>query len=155
MCWRCLHVRLIGPRMHLFDPGVVRALGGRLREPLDAAERGFLLETWILHELRAAMASQDTGGQLHYWRTPSGSGVDLIWTRGPHAVGLEVKATTTWRTEFGAPLQALIAQGALQAGYGTYLGTPERKDGPLRIFPLKRFLNEMASGHVLLAGRRR
>jgi len=142
------------PKFYLFDPGVVRALGGRLREPLDAAERGFLLETWILHELRAAMASQDTGGQLHYWRTPSGSEVDFVWTRGAHAVGVEVKAATTWRREYGASLKALIVQGTLQAGYGTYLGTAELKDGPLRIFPLRRFLKELASGQVLVAGRR-
>jgi predicted AAA+ superfamily ATPase len=142
------------PKFYLFDPGVVRALGGRLREPLDAAERGFLLETWILHELRAAMASQDTGGQLHYWRTPSGSEVDFVWTRGAHAVGVEVKAATTWRREYGASLKALIVQGTLQAGYGTYLGAAELKDGPLRIFPLRRFLKELASGQVLVAGRR-
>ena len=141
------------PKFYLFDPGVVRALAGRLREPLDGAERGFLLETWILHELRAAMATQDTGGQLHYWRTPSGSEVDFVWTRGPHAVGLEVKAATTWRHEYGASLKALIAQGSLQAGYGTYLGTAELKDGPLRVFPLKRFLKELTSGQVLVAGR--
>jgi predicted AAA+ superfamily ATPase len=143
------------PKFYLFDPGVVRALGGRLREPLDAAERGFLLETWILHELRAAMASQDTGGQLHYWRTPSGTEVDFVWTRGAHAVGVEVKAATTWRTEYGASLKSLLAQGSLQAGFGTYTGAAELKDGPLRILPLKRFLKELASGNVLAAGRRR
>ncbi|MBP1779542.1 MAG: uncharacterized protein H6Q86_5553 [candidate division NC10 bacterium] len=146
---------VVTPKFYLFDPGVVRALAGRLREPLDASERGFLLETWILHELRAAMASQDTGGQLHYWRTPSGSEVDFVWTRGPHAVGVEVKATTTWRMEYGASVKALIAQGSLQAGYGTYLGTAELKDGALRVFPLKRFLKELTSGHVLVAGWRR
>lgn len=141
------------PKFYLFDPGVVRALAGRLREPLDGTERGSLLETWILHEIRAAMARQNTGGQLHYWRTPSGSEVDFVWTRGPHAVGVEVKAATTWRTEYGAPLKALVAQGALQAAYGAYLGTVELKDGALRIFPLRRFLKELASGHVLVAGR--
>jgi len=142
------------PKFYLFDPGVVRALAGRLRESLDASERGFLLETWILHELRAAMASQDTGGHLHYWRTPSGSEVDFVWTRGRHAVGLEVKAASTWRHEYGAALKALIAQGSLQAGFGTYLGSAELKDGPLRVFPLKRFLKELASGHVLVASPR-
>jgi predicted AAA+ superfamily ATPase len=148
---------IASPKFYLFDPGVARALAGRLREPLDGSERGFLLETWVLHELRAAMATQDTGGQLHYWRTPSGSEVDFVWTRGPHAVGVEVKAAATWRTEYGAPLKALIAQGNLQTGYGVYLGTAELKDGPLRVFPLKRFLKELATGHILVAanGRRR
>ena len=79
--------------------------------------------------------------------------MDFVWTRGPHALGLEVKAATTWRHEYGASLKALIAQGSLQAGYGTYLGTAELKDGPLRVFPLKRFLKELTSGQVLVAGR--
>jgi predicted AAA+ superfamily ATPase len=138
------------PKFYLFDPGVVRALAGRLREPLDGTERGFLLETWILHELRAAMATQETGGQLHYWHTPSGSEVDFVWTRAAHAVGVEVKAATTWRNEYGSSLKSLITQGSLQAGYGVYTGVTELKDGPLWIFPVKRFLKELASGGVLV-----
>lgn len=38
------------PKFYLFDCGVVRALAGRLRDPIDGLERGFVLETWILHE---------------------------------------------------------------------------------------------------------
>ena len=137
------------PKFYLFDPGVVRALAGRLREPLDGAERGFLLETWILHELRAAMAIQDTGGQLHYWRTPSGSEVDFVWTRGAHTIGFEVKSATTWRNEYGAPLKSLIAEGALGAGFGIYAGDNELKDGPLRVLPLKQFLKALTAGQIL------
>jgi predicted AAA+ superfamily ATPase len=33
------------PKFYFFDPGVVRGIGGRLREPLDEEERGRLLET--------------------------------------------------------------------------------------------------------------
>lgn len=44
------------PKLYIFDPGVARALAGRAREPLEREERGFLLETWIVHEVRAAMA---------------------------------------------------------------------------------------------------
>lgn len=138
------------PKFYLFDPGVARALAGRLREPLDSSERGFLLETWVLHELRAAMSLHDTGGQLSYWRTPSGSEVDFVWTRGARAIGIEVKAVAIWRNENSAPLRSLIDAGALQAGYGVYTGTAELKDGPLRILPLSRFLGELSSGTVLV-----
>jgi predicted AAA+ superfamily ATPase len=141
------------PKFYLFDPGVVRALAGRLREPLDAAERGFLLETWILHELRTAMATQDTGGQLHYWRTPGGSEVDFVWTRAAHAAGFEVKAAVTWRNEYGASLKSLMAQRSLQAAYGVYTGDRELKDGPIRVLPIKRFLKELASANILTPGR--
>ena len=62
------------PKFYFFDPGAVRALAGRSREPLDREERGPLLETYVLHELRAWMNRSGTGGQL----APSRSEVDFI-----------------------------------------------------------------------------
>jgi uncharacterized protein len=57
-------------KFYLFDCGVARALAGRLRDAIDGLERGFLLETWILHELRATIAYENIGGELRYRRTP-------------------------------------------------------------------------------------
>lgn len=137
------------PKFYLFDPGVVRALAGRLREPLDGTERGFLLETLVLHELRAAIAFRNLGGQLHYWRTPSGSEVDFVWTRGGSAVGVEVKASAVWRSEYGSAVKSLLAAGTLTAGFGIYTGAAELKDGALRILPVRRFFEELDAGRVL------
>ncbi len=154
-CWlpawqrRAKVKEVASPKFYLFDPGVVRALAGRLREPLEGMERGFLLETWVLHELRAAIAHQNLGGELRYWRTPAGSEVDFIWTRASRAVGIEVKASLTWRSDFGRPLKNLIADGIVKSGFGVYAGAAELKDGPLRVLPLKRFLKELAARDVL------
>lgn len=137
------------PKFYLFDCGVARALAGRLREPIDGAERGFLLETLILHELRATIAYENIGGELRYWRTPSGSEVDFVWTRARRAVGIEVKAAAAWRREFGGPLKSLIADGIVQSGFGVYTGTAELKDGPLRVLPLQKFLKALAAGNIL------
>jgi uncharacterized protein len=137
------------PKFYLFDCGVARALAGRLRDPIDGLERGFLLETWILHELRAAMAYGNLGGELRHWRTPSGSEVDFIWTRARRAVGIEVKAASQWRREFGGPLKSLVEDRIVQSGFGVYTGTVELKDGPLRVLPVKTFLTELANGRVL------
>lgn len=137
------------PKFYLFDCGVARALAGRLREPLDGLERGFLLETWMLHELRATIAYGNLGGELRYWRTPSGSEVDFVWTRGKRAVGIEVKAAARWRREFGGPLKSLIADRIVDTGVGVYTGAVELKDGPLRVLPVKKFLAELARGNVL------
>lgn len=136
------------PKFYLFDCGVARALAGRLREPIDGLERGFLLETWILHELRATIAYEGIGGELHYWRTPSGSEVDFVWTRGKRAVGIEVKAAAKWRREFGGPLKSLVEDGVVQSGFGVYTGTTELKDGPLRVLPVRTFLAALARGDV-------
>jgi predicted AAA+ superfamily ATPase len=137
-----------GPKFYLFDPGVARALAGRSREPLESTERGHLLETWVLHELRAAMSLHDTGGRLSYWRTPSGSEVDFIWTRGTRAIGIEVKAAADWRSQYGSSLKSLIEVGALQDGFGVYTGTTELKDGSVRVLPVRRFLDELSAGSV-------
>lgn len=137
------------PKFYLFDAGVVRALAGRLREPLESGERGVLLETWGLHELRAAIAYQNLGGELRYWRTPAGSEVDFIWTRANRAVGIEVKAAPAWRPEFGGPLKGLIADRIVKKGFGVYTGTAELRDGPLWVLPLKRFFKALAEGDVL------
>ncbi len=138
------------PKFYLFDPGVARALAGRLREPLDGMERGFLLETWVLHELRSAIVSQNLGGELSYWRTPAKTEVDFIWSRSQHAVGFEIKAATVWRSEFGKTLKELIAEGIIKRGFGVYTGTKELKDGPLRILPLKDFLRSLFTGILVM-----
>jgi predicted AAA+ superfamily ATPase len=137
------------PKFYLFDPGVARALAGRVREPVEGTERGFLLETLVLHELRAAQAYQNLGGQFHYWRTPSGSEVDFVWTRGAHAVGIEVKASAVWRRDHGAALKTLLADRQLTSGHGVYTGSRELKDGPLRVWPVRRFLGLLAAGEIL------
>lgn len=137
------------PKFYFFDPGVARALAGRGRDPIESGERGFLLETLVLHELRAAQAYRNLGGQLHYWRTPSGSEVDFVWTRGSRAVGVEVKASKVWKPEYGAALKSLIADRRLTRGHGVYGGTIELKDGPLRVWPIQRFLALLAAGEIL------
>jgi predicted AAA+ superfamily ATPase len=137
------------PKFFLFDAGVVRGLGGRLREPLEAAERGSLLETWVLHELRAAIDVQGLGGNLSYWRTPSGSEIDFVWERGRRRVGIEVKAATTWRREHAAPLAALREEGELGAAFGVYTGAHRLVERGVTVLPALEFARELAAGRVL------
>jgi len=95
------------------------------------------------------MSLRNLGGELRYWRTPSGSEVDFIWTRAGRAVGIEVKSSPTWRREFGGPLKSMVTDGVVGRGFGVYTGAAELKDGPVRVLPLTRFLRELASGRVL------
>ncbi|MGH8673363.1 MAG: ATP-binding protein, partial [Burkholderiales bacterium] len=141
------------PKFYLFDGGVARALAHRLREPLDAAERGTLLETLVFHELRAQIAYAGIGGELSYYRTPSGTEVDFIWTRARAATGIEVKASERWRPEFARALNELRASGTIRRAYGVYLGDLPLQDGAVRVLPLAAFLRELADGHVLASAR--
>lgn len=126
------------PKFYLFDCGVVRALSRRLREPLDSAERGHLLETLIFHELRAWIAYSGGGGELSYYRTPAGVEVDFVWSRGKHRIGIEVKAARQWRLEYGRALAELRAAGVLTACHGIHPGHHGRDDSdqPRRAFSI-------------------
>ena len=143
------------PKFYLFDTGVVRALSRRLREPLDGAERGALLETLVFHELRAQIAYSGCGGELSYYRTPSGTEVDFVWRRGALAVGIEVKASPRWRPEHGRGLAELHRTGVVTRCCGVYLGDIALQDGPIRVLPLRAFLGELSGGRVLAGVRQR
>lgn len=137
------------PKFYFFDPGVARAAAGRLRLPLDSAERGPLLETWILHELRAWLHDADAGGELAYFRTPAGAEVDFIWSHGRQRVAIEVKASARWRTEESASLKAFVEALPGTRAFAVYLGPVALKDGPISVLPLHSFLKALSRGDVL------
>lgn len=137
------------PKFYLFDTGVARALSRRLREPLDSAERGPLLETLVFHELNAQIAYSQCGGELSYYRTPSGAEVDFVWHRGARNVGIEVKAAVRWRSEDGRALKDLHAAKVLKSCHAVYLGDVAMRDGPISVQPLAAFLKSLSSGKVI------
>lgn len=137
------------PKFYLFDTGVARALGGRLREPLEREERGHLLETYVLHELRAFIAQASLGGELFYWRTPSGAEVDFIWVRGGKAVAIEVKAKERWDPRQAQALRSLGETVTLAKSFGVYCGARALRDGDAEILPLGQFLERLYAGRVL------
>lgn len=137
------------PKFYFFDTGAVRAVAGRLREPLDGLEVGGLFETLTFHELRAYQNRTAIGGDFSYWRTPSGSEVDFIWKQGKTLVAMEVKATEKWKSEYGKSLKELSASLGIKACFGVYLGKEKLKDGPLTIFPYAQFLKELSRGNIL------
>jgi predicted AAA+ superfamily ATPase len=137
------------PKFFFFDSGVARAMANRLREPLETAEKGHLFETYILHELRARMNQAGTGGELGYWRTPSGTEVDFVWTRGGRSVGIEVKSTNRWKPEYSRALAELLDDGAVSAAFGVYLGEHEIQDRGVRVLPLAAFLRVLEAGNAI------
>ena len=112
-----------------------------------------LLETLVFHELRAQIACGDIGGELAYYRTPSGTEIDFIWTRGKVAVGIEVQASERWRPEFSRALKDLHDAGVIRRAFGVYPGDRPLRDGAVCVLPLSAFLRELADGRVLAAAR--
>jgi uncharacterized protein len=136
-------------KFYFFDCGVVRALARRTRDAMERAERGPLLETYVLHELRAYINDSGCGGELSYWRTASGTEVDFVWSRGRRRVALEVKASERWRAEESRPLKEFADLHAGTRPIGVYLGErPLRHEG-VDVLPLPLFLRRLSDGEVI------
>ena len=84
-------------KFFLFDVGVYRAI--RPAGPLDSPEQidGPALETLVYQELRAAIAYRSLKLDLFFWRTASGTEVDLVAYGGDGLFAIEVKRTRTIR----------------------------------------------------------
>lgn len=139
------------PKFYLFDTGVARALSGTLAGSLLPEERGSLMETLVLSELRAHISYSGTGGSLGYWRTAAGLEVDFVWQSPTNAVAIEVKAGDRWRRNELAPLRELVEQGRVGRGFVVYGGTETLREGPILILPVKEFMMRLASGDLLVS----
>lgn len=136
------------PKFYMFDTGVVRTISGTSRDPIDVTEKGFLLETYLLQELRAYIEYQGLGGELSYWRSGTRE-LDFIWQRGKKAVGIEVKSSSRWRPEYAAVSKELHSEGVIEKSFGVYLGTSVLQDESVTVFPLLDFLAALYQGDVL------
>lgn len=136
------------PKFYFFDGGVVRSLLGLLRDKPDKAERGFLFETLVVNEVRAAVHYLDVGGEIFYYRTPAGVEVGLIWSRGKQAFGVEVKGAAEWRSEYGKGLQDLLYEKKIQAAFGVYCGHRAFNDSGIQVFPFLEFTRRLFDGSL-------
>ncbi len=137
------------PKFYLFDCGVQRALAGLQRDKPSRAERGALFETWVLNELRALNSWGSHGARFHYWRTESGTEVDLIWQRGARAVGIEIKASAEWKESFNRGLRTLLETGDIERAFGVYGGERELRFGEIRVLPYRTALELAWAGRLL------
>lgn len=129
-------------KFYLFDCGVARALAGRLPYPVGDEERGSLLETLILGEMRAHLAYSGLRYPLHFWRDHNGAEVDvLVETAGGH-VAVEIKASQRWERRFNRGLHKVRTHlGSVKTRcFGVYLGEREALIDDIRILPAQLFL---------------
>jgi uncharacterized protein len=140
---------IASPKFYFFDPGVVRAILTRTRDALRDDEKGSLLEIMILNEVRVAMTSLNCGGDISYYRTTEQREIDFIWHRGTTAIGIEVKASTRWRSEFGSALSELHKEKVVSRCIGVYLGATRQTIGAIDIFPVEDFVSELQGGEIL------
>jgi predicted AAA+ superfamily ATPase len=127
------------PRFYFFDPGVARAVAGKTRTDVNEVERGALLETWVLHELRAHMQLAQTGGEVTWYRSGGCVEVDFVWVGPQHAVGIEVKASERWRSEHGSALREMLTRQRIKTAVAVYLGDRPLLDEGVLVLPARQF----------------
>ena len=137
------------PKFYIFDCGVARALQGLVRERPRDYEAGILLETLILHELRAAISYRNFGGDIYHWRTSGGSEIDFIWQRGEIAIGIEVKNACSWRSDFGKAMRPLLNEKKLSRALVVYRGKHPTLDDGVEGLPLAEFLSRLWGGNII------
>jgi predicted AAA+ superfamily ATPase len=131
------------PKFYFFDCGAARAAAGVVRTPLHPADRGALLETWVLHELRAHIQACGCGGELAYYRTGADVEVDFVWTGPTRTVGIEVKAGAAWRHQEGRGLRELRRGNVVTRAVGVFTGDRAVRDGDLTVYPVREFLRRL------------
>jgi predicted AAA+ superfamily ATPase len=128
------------PKFYFFDPGVVRAIRDVVDEPLADADSGPLLEGYVLHELRAALAYRGLGGEISYWSTPGSKEIDFVWTKGSRSVAIEVKSSRRWRPEYAKTINEFLDAGIVTRGFVVYRGSQRYRSGRVDGVPAEEFL---------------
>ena len=138
-------------KFYFFDCGVVRALSGRLPYPPSPEERGPLLETIVLNEIRAFLSYSGRHYVPHYWRSYDGAEVDVLCETASGFVAVEVKASTRWDTRFNRGLRRIREHLPADATtcYGVYLGARAASWGDVRVLPVVDFLKRLWDGEIL------
>jgi len=138
-------------KFYLFDCGVVRALNGRLPYPPSPEELGALLETFILHELRAYLSYTRRHYALHFWRNYDGAEVDVLCETSRGHVAMEIKASRRWDRRFHRGLRRVREElGEQTRCYGIYLGERAALIDDVHVLPVPEFLKKLWNQEVLV-----
>ena len=128
------------PKFYFFDCGVARAVAGRVDQPLFPEEKGFLLETYLLNELKFWNQNHNWKAKIQFWKTHHRSEIDFILEVDKYRIGLELKASSNWKKEFGRHIEKAQEEKRLSRGIGIYLGPQDLKKESMEIYTLSHFL---------------
>lgn len=139
------------PKFYFFDPGVVRALSGRIAYPVFHEERGPLLETLVLNEIKCFLSYTKRPYRWHFWRNYDGIEVDFLCETTAGFVAAEFKASERWDKRFNRGLHRMRAElgDRLKTRYGVYLGDRAALWDDVHVLPVRDFLKRLWDGDVL------
>jgi len=145
------------PKFYWFDPGVARAAGGLLREPVDRLWQGISLETLVYHELRVYNETSGKHRPIFYYRTPAGVEIDFVVQtarqrpgHSPGIVVIEVKRAEKWDRSWEKPMRNLMAGGGVKVErmVGVYCGAREYVFDNVTVLPFGQFITRLYDGKI-------
>ena len=137
------------PKFFFFDTGVVRALTGQLRESIQNQDRGWLLETYLMNELKAWNQIHNWGAKIRFWKTHNNSEIDFVIEIKGKKVGIELKSSQIWKKEFGKYLKKAKEDKFIDRAIGVYLGDKNLKANFLDVYTLKNFLKILEKNSLI------
>lgn len=135
------------PKFYLFDSGVARQLTGQAHLPLTGADRGFLFETFLLHEMRAFLHYAEREWPVCYWKTHDGAEVDFVVDGPKGLTAIEAKSVDRWDPKWNASLRKFreLHGKAARAMYGVYAGERALQLDGITVLPWRQFLQRLWS----------
>lgn len=136
------------PKFYLFDPGIARALSGRLPYPPTSEEAGPLLETFLLNELKAFLSYSGLFYPLYFWSSHDQVEVDFFVETQKGFVAIECKSAEKWDGRFGKGLRRIGEEFKKNKvrGVGVYMGARKLLQDGIEIFPFETFLKALWNG---------
>lgn len=139
------------PKFYFFDPGVARALSGRVAYPPTEEELGFLFETYLLGEIRAYISYHQLGYPIYFWSSADRVEVDFLCETTSGFIALEIKASPTWERKYNRGLHRIqqeLKKNKVRA-YGIYTGEREARVEDISILPWQDFLKKLWAGEII------
>ena len=139
------------PKFYLFDCGVARELARRSHLEIHPEERGFLFETFLVHEIQAYLHYRDLEYPLAYWKTHGGREVDLVIDTPGALIAIECKAGERWDSRFNAGLHKMreLLPNRRVSMFGIYTGSRSLVQSDVRVLPWRDFLALLWSGDLV------
>ena len=111
-----------------------------------------MLETYILHEIRAFLSYAKNPYPLYFWSSHDGVEVDIFF-EGPNGfVGCEIKSASGWDNKFNKGLARLkdeIGKSKIRT-IGVYQGERRLKINDLTVYPVIDFCKCLWNGELFL-----
>ena len=125
------------PKVYFTDTGTLCYLSG-LKDPEHAASgpmAGSIFETAVLGEIFKTCLARGEDPQLYFWRTSTGTEVDLIVETEGRLIPVEIKATSTPRPAMAAGIEAFRKDFPRRAasGFVIHMGDVRLPAGPSAI----------------------